>query len=146
MPGVVDTNVLLYGVNEDAPEHAAARSFLLGISRTADAWYVTEGIAYEFLRVATHPKVFPTPLTWAEAVSFLRPILEADNVHLLQATDHHWELLDDVLHALSHPAGNLFFDVRTVVLMREHGIRRIYTADADFLQFDDIEVENPLRG
>ena len=46
------------------------------------------------------------------------------------------------LHA---PVGNLFFDIRTAVLMREHGIRVIYTADTDFLQFEEIEVINPLK-
>jgi predicted nucleic acid-binding protein len=30
--------------------------------------------------------------------------------------------------------------------MREHGIKRIYTTDTDFLQFGDIEVVNPLKG
>jgi toxin-antitoxin system PIN domain toxin len=143
--GVVDTNVLLYAANQDAPEHAAARAFLLGIGRSADAWYLTEGIVYEFLRVATHPKVFPSPLAWSEALAFLRPLVGADNVHVLQASDEHWTLLADVLGSLVHPAGNLFFDVRTVVLMREHGVRRIYTTDADFLQFAEIEVENPLH-
>jgi len=30
--------------------------------------------------------------------------------------------------------------------MREHGVGRIYTTDTDFLQFEGIEVVNPLRG
>lgn len=145
MPGVVDTNVLLYGANTDAAEHARARRFLLDVGRTADAWYLTEGIAYEFLRVATHARVFPSPLSWRDALGFLQPLLAADNVRVLQSTDRHWTVLEDALRPLTHPAGNLFFDVRTVVLMREHGVRRIYTTDTDFLQFDDIDVVNPLR-
>ncbi len=44
----------------------------------------------------------------------------------------HWHLLQLVLENLNRPAGNLFFDVRTVTLMREHGIREIYTTDSDF--------------
>jgi toxin-antitoxin system PIN domain toxin len=144
--GVIDTNLLLYGVNGDAPEHVAAREFLAGIGRGADAWYVSEGILYEFLRVATHPKVFPQPLTWREAMAFLTPFLEADRVRVVGAEERHWAILQEVLAPLTHPSGNLFFDVRTVVLMREHGIRRIYTTDTDFLQFTDIEVVNPLRG
>ncbi len=47
---------------------------------------------------------------------------------------------------LTYPAGNLFFDIQTAVLMREHGIKRIYTTDTDFLQFSEIEVVNPLKG
>lgn len=146
MSGVIDTNVLLYGANSDAEEHAAAHAFLVGIGRTRDPWYLTEGIVYEFLRVSTHPKVFPTPLAWRDALAFLRPVLEADNVHVLHAEEGHWPLLADILGELTHPSGNLFFDVRTVVLMGEHGVRRIYTTDTDFLQFSGIEVVNPVRG
>lgn len=146
MSGIVDTNILLYGVNSDAPEHAAAHRFLEQIGRTADPWYLTDGIVYEFLRVATHPKVFPQPLSWRDALAFVGPLLDAENVHVLRATDEHWALLDDVLGSLTRPSGNLFFDIRTVVLMREHGIRRIFTTDTDFLQFDGIDVHDPLRG
>lgn len=136
---------MLYGANSDAAEHARAREFLAAIGAAPDAWYVTDGILYEFLRVATHPKVFPRPLTWREAMGFLQPLVGAENVRVLQAEDLHWSLLAEVLAGLTHPSGNLFFDVRTVVLMREHGIRRIYTTDTDFLQFAGIEVVNPLR-
>ena len=146
MAGLIDTNILLYAANANAAEHGAARSFLLSTARAADPWYLSDGILYEFLRVATHPKVFPHPLVWREALDFLMPLVEADNVHVLRAEEGHWVLLARVLAELTHPSGNLFFDVRTVVLMREHGIRRIYTTDTDFLQFAGIEVINPLRG
>lgn len=33
---------------------------------------------------------------------------------------------------------------QTVALMREHGVKRIFTADADFLRFRGIEVTNPV--
>jgi hypothetical protein len=145
LPGVIDTNVLLYGANSDAAEHARAREFLAEIGTSSDSWYVTDGILYEFLRVSTHAKVFPSPLTWREALDFLRPFIDADNVHILHVEESHWTLLGKVLAELTHPSGNLFFDIRTVVVMREHGVRRIYTTDTDFLQFGGIEVVNPLR-
>jgi len=143
--GVIDTNVLLYAANSDAPEYGAAREFLLRVGYGSDPWYLTEGIVYEFLRVSTHAKVFAQPLEWRESLEFLRPLLEAENVLVLVAGASHWSLLETVLGEVTHPAGNLFFDVRTLVLMREHGIRRIFTADMDFLQFAEIEVVNPLR-
>jgi predicted nucleic acid-binding protein len=36
---------------------------------------------------------------------------------------------------LGEPSGNFFFDVHTAALMREHGIRRIASADNDFAKF-----------
>jgi toxin-antitoxin system PIN domain toxin len=145
VPGVIDTNLMLYGANSDAPEHVRAREFLAGIGASSDSWYVTDGILYEFLRVATHARVFPRPLTWREALEFLQPFVDADNVAILRGDDAHWSVLATILGELTHPSGNLFFDVRTAVLMREHGVRRIYTTDTDFLQFAGIEVVNPLR-
>jgi toxin-antitoxin system PIN domain toxin len=145
MPGIIDANILLYGANSDATEHDAARGFLTRAGTSSAPWYFTEGILYEFLRVSTHASVFPRPLTWREGVEFLGPFLESSNFRVITAQERHWVLLGELLAELTHPAGNLFFDVRTVVLMREHGIRKIYTTDTDFLQFSGIEVINPLR-
>jgi toxin-antitoxin system PIN domain toxin len=146
MAGVIDTSVLLYGVNSSAAEHPRAREFLLTAGLSTEHWYLTEGILYEFLRVSTHPRVFPRPLGWREALAFLGPFLGSPNFTILEAGGKHWQILEEVMAGLSHPAGNLLFDVRTAVLMREHGIRDIFTTDADFLQFTGIRVVNPLRG
>jgi len=145
VPGVIDTNILLYAANRDAEEHADARGFVTEAAQSRDTWYLTDGILYEFMRVATHPRVFATPLSWKEALGFLNPFLASEQFDVVSTGQDHWQQLPEVLEPLTHPAGNLFFDVRTVTLMREHGIRRIYTTDTDFLQFAEIEVVNPLR-
>lgn len=145
MSGVIDTNLLLYAANVDAPEHERARAFLTAAAGSASGWYLTEGIAYEFLRVSTHSRVFDRALTATEALSFLRALIDSPRFGILVAGTRHWASLDQVASELRHPAGNLFFDIRTVALMREHGLRRVYTADSDFLQFPGIEVINPLR-
>ena len=144
MAGVIDTNLLLYGVNSDAPEHAASVDFLKAAGRSTNRWYLTEGILYEFLRVSTHPRVFPRPLSWQEALEYLQVFSRSPNFSILGAGDRHWNQLEELLKEQTHPAGNLFFDLRTAALMREHGIRSIYTTDSDFLQFPGIEVVNPL--
>jgi len=143
--GVIDTNVLLYAVNRDCEEHVPALSLLTAARRSPGQWFLTEGICYEFLRVSTHHRVFPTPLKAAEAMTFLEALLESEGFVLLQAGPRHWSCLRDVLAGAHHPAGNLFCDIRTAALMRERGVRVIYTADTDFLQFSDIEVLNPLK-
>ena len=40
-------------------------------------------------------------------------------------------------------AGNLLHDTHTAVLMREHGVGRICTRDADFRRFAFLEVVEP---
>ena len=108
---VLDTNLLLYAANADAPENGAAVAFLTRAAASADAWYLTEGISYEFLRVSTHPAVFPRPLSAVEALSFLDALLEPERFRLLSASTRHWDVLRAVLADLHHPAGNLFFDL-----------------------------------
>jgi len=65
---------------------------------------------------------------------------------VLSAGPEHWHWLREVIAKTARPAGNLFFDIRTVALMREHGIKEIFSADTDFLQFEGIAVTNPLLG
>jgi toxin-antitoxin system PIN domain toxin len=142
--GVLDTNLLLYAANADSEENAAAVEFLTRAARSGESWYLTEGICYEFLRVSTHPAVFPRPLSASEAFSFLDALLRQDTILLLSASPRHWEVLRAVLADLHHPAGNLFYDVRTAALMREYGVRKIYTSDRDFLQFEGLDVVDPL--
>jgi predicted nucleic acid-binding protein len=49
-----------------------------------------------------------------------------------------------VLAAVPELRGNLIHDAHTAILMREHGLRRIYTRDSDFHRFPFLEVIDPL--
>ena len=60
-----------------------SRSFLTRAAESADQWYLTEGILYEFLRVATHARVFDRPLTWREALDFLGPFLASPRFQII---------------------------------------------------------------
>jgi len=40
--------------------------------------------------------------------------------------------------------GDLILDAHTAILMREHGLKRIYTHDSDFHRFRFLEVVDPL--
>jgi toxin-antitoxin system PIN domain toxin len=142
---VIDTNVLLYAVNRGCPEHEFCVSFLHETVAAGDTCFVPENIIYEFLRVATHPRVFPQPLRASEAVNFLDALFRVRNFQILGATDKHWGSLRDLIRELDEPSGNFFFDVHTAALMREHGIRRIASADNDFAKFSGLEIANPIR-
>ena len=145
MAVVVDTNILLYAVNRACPESELCLEFLRGIVATGDTCFVPENIIYEFLRVATHPRVFPQPLRASEGVSFLDALLSVSNFRVLGATERHWGCLRTLVAELGEPSGNFFFDIHTAALMREHGIRRIASADNDFAKFSGFEVVNPSR-
>jgi len=143
---VVDTNILLYAINPDAPDHARAREQLEEWRRADRRWFVTWGIVYEFLRVSTHPRVFPEPLALAAAREWIDALLTAPGAGVLVETDRHATVLREVAASQPRIAGNLLHDLHIAVLMKEHGIEEIRTADADFHQFRFLRVVNPLVG
>ena len=141
---LVDTNILLHAVNKSAPEHAAAFAFLEKHLSARTPWCTTWPILYEFLRVSTHRRVFPAPLKAAQAMNFVHWIARVEEVAILAPTERHAEVLQSVAEEISPPAGNLFHDIHTAALMKEHGVSEIITADTDFLQFRFLKVTNPL--
>lgn len=142
---VVDTNVLVYAADRNSPFHHACREKLESWRHRASTWYLTWPIIYEFLRVTTHPRVFPRPWPAAEAWAFVEAILAAPGVQIVTGGERHAELLAELLADFPELRGNTLHDAHTVVLMHEHGIRTIYTRDFGFRRFASLEVLDPIR-
>lgn len=137
--------MLIYAVNRDCDEHAAARGALEGWLGGNVPFALTWGVIYEFLRVVTHPKVFGRPLAVTEALTFLDPLLGSELVTVLSPTPRHPEMMRRVIQEFGSAAGNIFNDLRTAVLMREHGVSEIMTADTDFRKFGFLTVTDPVH-
>jgi uncharacterized protein len=143
---VVDTNILAYAVNRDCIEHEPAVEALHGWLSDAVPWALTWGIVYEFLRVTTHPRVFRRPLSAEQALQFLGPVLASDVVSVIGPTPRHETLLRETIRETGRPSGNLFHDLQTAVIMREHGVGEIMSADTDFRKFSFLTVSDPVHG
>lgn len=141
---VVDTNVLVYAADADAPEHARCRELLERWRARAGAWYLTWGVCYEFLRVVTHPRALRRAWAAADALAFLRAVQASPGLRMLVPTDRHAQVLDDILAEIPLLGGNIMHDTATAALMREHGIVRICTRDTDFHRFPFLEPVDPL--
>jgi toxin-antitoxin system PIN domain toxin len=141
---LIDTNILLHAVNPGSPAHSPAHRFLQEHLRLRSPWCITWPILYEFLRVSTHSRVFPKPLKPGQALEFITNLASREEVAILTETDRHMAVLEGIVGGLSHPGGNLFHDIHTAALMREHGVPEIVSADTDFLQFSFLKVTNPL--
>lgn len=142
---VVDTNILLFAIDQDCPEHDTFRAQLNTWRKSSSPWHLTWGIVYEFLRVSTHPNVFRKPLLLSQAWSFIEALLASPSLTLLVATDRHRQVAEEVFTEIPDIRGNLVFDAHTAILMREHGIKAIYTRDGDFNRFHFIDVIDPIQ-
>ncbi|MGD9614894.1 MAG: type II toxin-antitoxin system VapC family toxin [Alphaproteobacteria bacterium] len=141
-PGIVDTNVLVYALDADAPQHAAARA-LLDAARadTAATLFVTTQILCEFYSIVTNPRRVRMPRTTAEATTAISDLLTF--LHVLPIPAHAVDGLLDLLHRRPVIGGDVF-DLQIIATMQANGIQRIYTFNtADFDGFPELSVITP---
>ena len=116
---IVDANVLLYAVNETSPHHARARSWLDGALAGREPVGFAWTVLLAFLRLATHPAVFPRPLTVNEATEVVRAWLAQPPAVVVEPTPRHADLLAGLL-AEAGTAANLVGDAHLAALALEH--------------------------
>ncbi len=99
---------------------------------------------YEFLRGVTHPRVLARPFSPSDAWRFLDAPFAAPNLRILSETDRRRHVAAEVYAEVPDIAGNLTFDAHTAILMRENGIKVIYTRDTDFNRFPFLDTIDPI--
>ncbi|MCE9556897.1 MAG: type II toxin-antitoxin system VapC family toxin [Planctomycetes bacterium] len=141
---LIDLNILLYAVNSDAAHHTRVRAWwenaLDGQEPIGLAWVVLLG----FLRLATSPRVFVTPLTPADAMARVDAWLGHENTRVVTEPEEHWGLLQELLLEAG-TAGNLTTDAHLASLAIAHGATLV-SCDADFGRFAQLRWENPTAG
>jgi hypothetical protein len=139
---VLDLNLLLYAVNADSPHHGAAKAWLeemlSGASTVAMPWVVVLG----FLRLTTHPRIFPRALEPSEALAVVDGWLGRPSVEVVSPGDGHWTLLKELLEEAG-TAGNLTTDAHLAALTIEHGAE-LHSTDSDFARFARLRWVNLL--
>ena len=141
---VIDAKVLVYAANVDSLLHFPCRRLVDRECREPSPAFLTWSICYEFLRVATHPRVLQSPWDTEKAYGFLAKLIESPGFDVLVATPRHPTVLAQTVSELPKLRGNALHDLHTAVLMREHGISRICTRDRGFERFPFLTVVDPL--
>lgn len=138
---LVDANVLLHAVNRRGREHEAARSWLGGALNGGEAVAFAWTVILAFLRLATHPAVFPRPLTAALAAEAVEGWLDAPPAVTLEPGRRHLLLLRGLLERAG-TAGNLVGDAHLAALALEHGAT-VVSFDRDFARFEGLALRRP---
>jgi hypothetical protein len=142
LSATIDTNVLLYAANADDDAHVPARELLERLAGGPDLFYLFWPTIMGFLRIATHPAIFPDPCTPEEAASAITALLDRPNVRTPSEGEGFWELYRSTAGAQTR--GNDVSDAHLAALMRQHGVRVIYTRDRDFRRYDHIDARDPF--
>ncbi len=139
---LVDANLLLYATNSADPRHPPAAEWLTarlnGGRRVGIAW--TSLIA--FLRISTHPRVFPRPLDPRDAWRHVEDWLAVPVVWAPEPGVGHGPLLGELV-TRHDVRGNLIPDAHLAALALEHGLM-VCSADTDFARFPEVRWQDPL--
>jgi toxin-antitoxin system PIN domain toxin len=138
---VVDANVLLYAVNTASERHRRARAWLdaalAGDETVGFAWVVL----LAFVRLSTHPGIFPRPLASDQAIGVVRKWLTSEVAVVVEPGPRHLDLLAALLDEAG-TAANLVTDAHLAAIAIEHDAT-LETFDADFTRFAGLRRHVP---
>jgi toxin-antitoxin system PIN domain toxin len=139
----IDTNILLYASDQESLHHEKAKQFMECRGDEQDLLCLTWGVLMGYQRIASHPSIFRNPMTPQEAWGNVESLLALPRCRVIGEQDGFAEDFAQVTRLVG-VKGNLVPDAHLAVILRQHGVSKIYTADADFRKFEFLEVINPL--
>lgn len=137
----VDANVLLNAEDTLSEHHIKARTWwdaqLSGSEPVGLCWPVI----IAFIRISTNVRLHQRPLTLREAIQRVQSWLNQPCVQILEPTDQHWTILQQMLLA-GKATANLVSDAHLAALAVEHEAV-FYSTDTDFARFRGLRWNNP---
>jgi toxin-antitoxin system PIN domain toxin len=140
----LDTNILLYAINKDCPEHTACSDLVRHALGEPEAWIIADQVWFELYRLLRNPRVLSQPLEApdaAAAVSWYRN--KSGWLHCS------WDIgmfgqLEGFWKAGSFPARRSF-DLVLATTLKNNGVKEFHTRNTkDFEAFDFFTLVNPL--
>lgn len=138
---IVDANVLLYAVNEDAQHHTSSRTWLDRALAGADTVGLSWIALLAFVRLSTNRGLFDNPLGVDEALEQVESWVAAPGAVVVAPGPAHPDLLRRALAAVG-AGGNLVNDAHLAALAVEHRAD-IVSYDNDFSRFAGVRWRTP---
>lgn len=142
MTATIDSNILIYASNESDPLHERAADLVHHLARGPEIMYLFWPTIMGYLRIVTHPAVLPHPASPTAAAQNIADILSLPHVRTGVEEDGFWDAFQDT--AGRQARGNDVPDAHIATLMRQHGVRTIYTRDRGFKRFPGIDAQDPF--
>ena len=143
MSFALDVNVLVYASDASSPFHDPARSFLDRCVQGSELFYLGWPTVMGYLRIATHSAVFDRPLTPAQAMANIEALLSLPHTRVLAEDERFWSVYRSTTTTVA-TRGNLVPAAHLAALLRQHGVKTLYTNDRDFRKFDFLDVRDPF--
>lgn len=139
---LVDANILLYAVDERSAAHERALTWIEGALNGPQRIGLPWQSLTAFVRIVTHPRALPAPLTPDEAWSYVDDWLDAPAAWVPEPGPSYRTILAGLVRDLDL-RGNLVSDAALAAMALEYGVA-VVSADSDFARFPDLVWHNPV--
>ena len=139
----LDANILIYASDEGSPQNSRAMTFLKECLVDPDLLCFAWPTLMAYQRIATHPRIFQNPLSPKEAWKNVRQLAGSPRVRIIGEELGFAAEYEGVTEAFP-VRGNHVPDAHLAAILRQHGVKTLYSADADFRKFDFLKVVNPF--
>ena len=139
---LADANLLLYANDKLSEHHPSARAWwetqLSGTETVCLCWPVINA----FIRIGTNSRLHRRAMTIAEAIERVQSWLDQPCVRIIQPTEQHWTIFQQMLRA-GNATANLVSDAHLAALAVEHNCI-LNSTDSDFARFRGLKWKNPI--
>ena len=142
MSSTIDANVLVYASNTADPLYEPANELVRRLAAGPELVYLFWPALMGYLRIVTHAAILPRPLAPRDAIRNVEALIDRPHVRLAGEADGFWPIFRSM--TAGQIRGNDVPDAHLAALMRQHGVRVIYTRDRDFRRFDGIDARDPF--
>jgi len=139
---LVDVNLLLYTTDELSVPHAVARKWWESQLSDTEPVCLCWPVINAFIRIGTNARLQRRPMTLAEATERVQSWLDQPCVRIIQPTENHWKIFQQMLRA-SNATANLVSDAHLAALAVEHNCI-LQSNDTDFARFRGLKWRNPI--
>ena len=141
----IDTNILVYAHRRESQEHQTAAAILRALAEGEEIWAIPWPCCYEFLSVATNPRIWrdaaSTPeQAWRQLLAWTA----APSNRLIGETDNFLEILSGFVQRPG-VVGGMVHDARIAAICVANDVDTLLTRDRDFSLFPELRTRSPIR-
>jgi uncharacterized protein len=139
---LLDVNVLIYAFRKDASQSDRYAKWLQDLVNGDEAFGIPDAALSGFLRIVTHPGIFPSPAPIGKALAFADQLRESPSFLPTLPGPRHWGIFSELCRA-TDARGNLVPDAYLAALAIESGSEWI-TTDRDYSRFPGLRWRHPF--
>lgn len=140
---LMDVNVLVYAHREDVIDHLAYHNWLESILNGNTRFGFSELVLSGFIRIVTHPKIFETPSSLDQAITFTHQIRSSSQAMCIAPGSKHGSFFLQCMKSIN-ATGNDVPDAYYAALAMEWDCQWV-TTDKGFRRFKGLRIKHPLK-